>query len=379
MAVSIFSDDQKPSITDAASVALKYQKWSIERGSDKDSEQTRVVILPATLVSTDRFNYQSNYYRVRFGPPILITEAYLNDESANNLEALQRLIVSTHVEAAIIAPDQETLFAMHAARDLLWDRVNAINLDEFVSVSQTYLVDLLSNGIPLNIQKTKQILLEYHVMLQLMHLTDPIISSLPVPQVLDPDVPRSPIQFMQLSSFILTAVGSWLISNPVPDRLRRRPITGDLLRTGLIASNFCIRQLVVAWALLLGKWAPHQIDPYIEVLMQHAAQTFFKLSRMDHHMFDLLDTPQLEGVSFEVGQLPVLRLVQLTVQSWSRAILALNDFFEELEMLGVGVTLRASTHLSHTFGNSNGQRTVSKMLKFLHWKGLNIPASYSMD
>ncbi|PBK78952.1 hypothetical protein ARMGADRAFT_1041151, partial [Armillaria gallica] len=184
---------------------------------------------------------------------------------------------------------------------------------------------------------------------------------------------------MQLSSFILTAVGSWLIGKPVPDRLHRRPITGDSLRTGLIASNFRVRRLVAAWALLLGEWAPHQIDPYIEVLVQHAAQTFFKLLRMDRHMFDLLDTPQLEGVSFEVGQLPVLRLVQLTVQSRSRAILALNDFFEELEMLGAGVTLRASAHLGRTFGNSDGQRTVGEMLKFLRWKGLNIPASYSMD
>ncbi|SJL15209.1 uncharacterized protein ARMOST_18695 [Armillaria ostoyae] len=418
-AVPIFSDNQKPSITDAASVALKYQKWLIERGSDKDSEQTRVVILPATLVSTDQFNYQSSII-IEFGSPILITEAYLNDESMNNLEVLQRSIASAQVEAAINAPDQEMLFAMHAARDLLWDRVNAINLDEFVSVSQM-LVDLLSNSVPLNIQKTKQILLEYYVMLQLTHLTDPIISSLPIPWALDPDVSGSPIQrilallalststilslihvppyclslVMQPSSFILTAVGSWLIGKPVPDRLRRRwyfltmaylilfclPVIFHVwsLEVPITASDFRVRRLVAAWALLLGEWALHQIDPYIEVLVQQAAQAFFKLSRMDRRMFDLLDTPQFEGVSFEVGQLPVLRLVQLTVQSRMRAMLALNDFFEELEMLGGRATLGASAHLSHTFGNSDGQRTVDEMLKFLHWKGLNIPASYSMD
>ncbi|KAK0488172.1 hypothetical protein EDD18DRAFT_1359859 [Armillaria luteobubalina] len=434
-AVPIFSDDQKSSMDDAASVALGYHKWLTRRGLIRDPEQTRVNVVPATLVTTDQFNYRSSVI-IEFGSPIPTTsEACLSDETMN-LEVLRKSIVSAQVEATIHALDQDTLFAMQAARDLLWGRVDAINIDEFVPVSQT-LVDLLSSDMPSNIQNTKRILVEYFIMLRLTNLTDSIISSLPVPRSLDPDVPGSPIHrilallalststilslihvppyclslVIRPSSFILTAVGSWLIRKPVPDQLRRRwccltlayltffcflvvshacsPRTLALTwllcyyslrawRRPIIASSSRIRRLVAAWALLLGRWAPHQVDSRLEIFLQHAIQTFCKLSSTDHRTFAPLDMSQFGGVSFGFERPPMLRLVLFTVQSRARAMVALADFFEELEKLGEGANLGTNAHLDRTFGNDN-DRTVGEILKFLRWKGLNIPQSYSLD
>ncbi|KAK0481004.1 hypothetical protein EDD18DRAFT_1363605 [Armillaria luteobubalina] len=130
-----------------------------------------------------------------------------------NLEVLRKSIISAQVEATINAPDQDTLFAMQAARDLLWGRVNVINIDEFVPVSQI-LVDLLSSSIPSNIQNMKQILVEYYIMLQLMNLMDSIISSLPIPWSLDPNVPGSPIHRILALLALLTSTILSLIHVP---------------------------------------------------------------------------------------------------------------------------------------------------------------------
>ncbi|KAK0187143.1 hypothetical protein F5146DRAFT_1142066 [Armillaria mellea] len=131
MAIPIFSDEQISSMDDGASVALGYHKWLKGQGSVRDPEQICVNVVPATLVTTNQFHYQSSVI-IKFRSPILITlKTCLSDESMN-LEVLRKSIVCTQVEATINAPDQDTLFTMQAARDLLWGGVNTLNLDEFV-------------------------------------------------------------------------------------------------------------------------------------------------------------------------------------------------------------------------------------------------------
>ncbi|KAK0191938.1 hypothetical protein F5146DRAFT_999196 [Armillaria mellea] len=231
-------------------------------------------------------------------------------------------------------------------------------------------------------------------MLQLTNLTDGIVSSLPIPWSLDPDVPGSLIHrtlallalltstilllihvppyclslVIQPSSFILIAVGSWLICKPVPNQLHRRC---DF--SCIPAKNTCLYMA----ALLLFSTCMAQANHCLQLL--HAIQTFYKLSKIDHHTFAPLDTSQLGGVSFEFGWPPMLRLVLFTVQLHARAMMALADFFEELEKLGEGANLGATAHLGRTFGNNNRERTIDEILKFLRCKGVNIPQSYLMD
>jgi glycerol-3-phosphate O-acyltransferase/dihydroxyacetone phosphate acyltransferase len=93
------------------------------------------------------------------------------------------------------------------ARDLMWEDPKSINLDEFVTVSQTYvpisqsclfliylfssrLVDLFSTpDITSNFSAVKRHLLEYYSLLQTIGLTNSVLSNLPLPRSLDPNHP----------------------------------------------------------------------------------------------------------------------------------------------------------------------------------------------
>jgi len=77
------------------------------------------------------------------------------------------------------------------AKDLLWEGDRAINLDDFVPVSQT-LVDLFSNSdvVP-NFNNVRRHLLTYYSLLQSSHLTNSVLNSLPLPRSLDPNTPAT--------------------------------------------------------------------------------------------------------------------------------------------------------------------------------------------
>jgi len=105
------------------------------------------------------------------------------------VKRLTRAIESELVEASVNAPDWDTLYAARMARDILWEGTKSINLDEFVPISQT-LVDLFStpDASP-NFNSAKRNLLEYYSLLQSSHLTNSVLSSLPLPRSLDPNIP----------------------------------------------------------------------------------------------------------------------------------------------------------------------------------------------
>jgi glycerol-3-phosphate O-acyltransferase/dihydroxyacetone phosphate acyltransferase len=79
----------------------------------------------------------------RFGRAITVDEYmddYLSGDEDRMRSAAKRItqrIKSEWLEITINADDWDTLFAARMARDLLWDKPRSINLDDFVSITQT--------------------------------------------------------------------------------------------------------------------------------------------------------------------------------------------------------------------------------------------------
>lgn len=83
---------------------------------------------------------------MEFGRPISVDEyidEYMSGDEDKMRSAAKRLtkrVLSEWLEITINAPDWDTLFAARMARDLLWEKSRSINLDEFVAITQTYVV-----------------------------------------------------------------------------------------------------------------------------------------------------------------------------------------------------------------------------------------------
>ncbi|KAK0194937.1 hypothetical protein F5146DRAFT_1023500 [Armillaria mellea] len=176
----------------AAWAALEYTKWLKE--NPKKAPPTEVKIIPAAIVYTNKSKYRSNVI-VEFGRPISM-DAYLqqfNDPTEGEprlaAKALTRTLENELIESTINASDWDTLYTARMARDLLWTDEKSINMDEFVIISQT-LVDLFSttDATP-NFVSAKRNLLEYYSLLQSANLTNSVLSRMPLPRSLDPNVP----------------------------------------------------------------------------------------------------------------------------------------------------------------------------------------------
>ncbi|KAJ7646636.1 hypothetical protein FB45DRAFT_890970 [Roridomyces roridus] len=175
----------------AAWAALEYTKW-IQANPEKS--QKPVVIVPAAIVYTNKTKYRSNVV-VEFGRPITMDpyfEQFCSEVEGEPRAAVKRLtkaIEATLVSSTINGPDWDTLYAARMARDIMWEGDRSINLDEFVPISQT-LVDIFSTPNPTpNFQSVKRHLLEYYSLLQSTHLTNSVLSNLPLPRTLDPNTP----------------------------------------------------------------------------------------------------------------------------------------------------------------------------------------------
>ncbi|KAJ7028561.1 hypothetical protein C8F04DRAFT_62710 [Mycena alexandri] len=173
----------------AAWAALEYTKW-IHESPEKNLRPLTVV--SAAIVYTNKSKYRSDVV-VEYGPPITM-EPYIDQfmsevEGASRaaVKRLSRAIEAGLVGATINGPDWDTLYAARMARDIMWEGDKSINLDEFVPISQT-LVDLFSTPNPTpNFKFVKRCLLEYYSLLQSTHLTNSVLSNLPLPRTLDPN------------------------------------------------------------------------------------------------------------------------------------------------------------------------------------------------
>jgi len=95
------------------------------------------------------------------------------------------------------------------ARDLIWTEDKSISLDDFVVISQT-LVDLFSTPDPTpDFASVKRSLLEYYSLLQTTNLTNSVLSTLPLPQTLDPNHPTPlPSRLRTLSVLVRDSMAS---------------------------------------------------------------------------------------------------------------------------------------------------------------------------
>lgn len=188
----------------AAWAALEYTKWAAENGVKGPG----VRIVPAAIVYTNKSKYRSSVI-MTFGEPVSMDEykeQFFSDlEGAPRAAAkrLTRTIERELVEATINAPDWDTLYSARMARDLLWEDERSIDLEEFVTISQT-LVDLFSttDATP-NFSTVRRHLLGYYSLLQSTNLTNSVLSSLPLPPTLSPSHPAPlPSRLLTLSVLI---------------------------------------------------------------------------------------------------------------------------------------------------------------------------------
>ncbi|KAK7043165.1 hypothetical protein VNI00_008519 [Paramarasmius palmivorus] len=199
----------------AAWAALEYTKWAEEqRKLGKGEGLQDVVIIPAAIVYTNKSKYRSSVI-MEFGRPISMDpfkDQFLSaTEGAPRaaVKSLTRTLESALAENTVNAPNWDTLYAARMARDILWEDDKSIDLEEFVNVSQT-LVDLFSTpDVTPNVVSVRRHLLEYYSLLQSTNLTNSVLSSLPLPRLLDPNTPTPlPSRLYTLAIFVGGTVSS---------------------------------------------------------------------------------------------------------------------------------------------------------------------------
>ncbi|KAF8625412.1 hypothetical protein AX15_005376 [Amanita polypyramis BW_CC] len=178
----------------AAWAALEYLDW-VKNNHIRTPEQD-VRVIPAAIVYTNKSKYRSAVI-MEFGRPITMDsyrEEFFSVADGSRRSAVKRLtgvIETALMEMTINAPDWDTLYAARMTRDLLWEGENNIDLDDFISVSQT-LIDLFATpDVTPNLGAVRCHLLEYYSLLQSSHLTNSVLSSLPLPNSLDPNTPTT--------------------------------------------------------------------------------------------------------------------------------------------------------------------------------------------
>ncbi|KAJ7213017.1 hypothetical protein GGX14DRAFT_446036 [Mycena pura] len=188
----------------AAWAALEYAKMVHEH---PEGHLRPVTVVPAAIVYTNKTKYRSDVI-VEYGRPITM-ESYIEQFCSETegapraaVKRLTRAIESALVETTINGPDWDTLYVARMALNIMWDNKKFINLDEFVTISQT-LVDLFSTPDPTSdFKSVKRRLLEYYSLLQSTHLTNSVLSNLPLPRTLDPNTP-TPLPSRLLTVLIL--------------------------------------------------------------------------------------------------------------------------------------------------------------------------------
>ncbi|KZT63684.1 hypothetical protein DAEQUDRAFT_815496 [Daedalea quercina L-15889] len=359
----------------AAWAALEYAKWARENPSRVRPGAERPRIVTAAIVYTNKTKYRSNVRPslpfspfllflptpptrpllenadadpvcasgplqaiMEYGPPINMDpylDQFLSSEEGAPRTAVKRLTAALEqqlVETTINAPDWDTLYAARMARDLLWEDEKAISLDEFVPVSQT-LVDLFCTPdlVP-NLTAIKRHLLTYYSLLQSTNLTNSVLSSLPLPDTLDPHRPTPlPSRLFTLSllvrdtlalllglpfflgplllhvpAYIFARVGARLAEDEEETQAQNKVVFGLLLLLliypatffffwaflwytplGALASGALVvlvasyhnklvndnyervKRLVAAWRILVGVWIPKRWDLSLNALSQY--------------------------------------------------------------------------------------------------------------
>ncbi|KAI0355696.1 glycerol-3-phosphate-acyltransferase [Trametes cingulata] len=321
----------------AAWAALEYTKWARENPDKVKKGAENVMIIPAAIVYTNKSKYRSQVI-MEFGQPIKMDEyieQFLSEQEGAPRAAVKRLTAAIErelTEATINAPDWDTLYAARMARDLLWPEERSINLDDFVTISQT-LVDLFSTPdlVP-NINAIKRHLLTYYSLLESTHLTNAVLSSLPLPSTLDPRQPvplpsrlytlsllirdtfallvRLPFSIVPVvihaPAYVMGRVGARMVEDEEETQAQNKVVFGLLLLLMIYPAAFFFvwaflrytpigaivavafvflfalyhnkivndnyeraKRLVAAWRVLVGVWAPRKWDLSLSAVAQY--------------------------------------------------------------------------------------------------------------
>ncbi|KAI0360695.1 glycerol-3-phosphate-1-acyltransferase [Trametes cingulata] len=156
----------------ASRAALEYVVWAKET---KGGQKKKVQIVPVGIVYTDKSQYQSRVC-VRWGKPIDV-EAFAQEQISKDeasaheinsrplIKALSAEVEKRMLDLTINAPDWDTLYAVEAARDILWDDKERIPASHFVWISQNLISLFTDPHAAPSITKAKQSLLRYHSLL----------------------------------------------------------------------------------------------------------------------------------------------------------------------------------------------------------------------
>ncbi|KAG1739316.1 hypothetical protein EDB19DRAFT_1895530 [Suillus lakei] len=365
----------------AAWAALEYTKWAAENG-----------IIPAAIVYTNKS---------KFGEPVSMDEykeQFFSDlEGAPRAAAkrLTRAIERELVEATINAPDWDTLYTARMARDLLWEDERSIDLEEFVTISQT-LVDLFSTtDAAANFLTVRRHLLGYYSLLQSTNLTNSVLSSLPLPPTLSPSHPTPlPSRLLTLSVlirdtlaaltrlpfflfplllhtpvYVMGRIGARLVEHEEETQAQNKAVFGLLscmmiypatfwalwamlwyTGTGALVAAFTVwafayyhnrlingtlKRVIAAWRVLVGVWAPRRWELSLSALSQYT-------------------TPQVTDeplVKIARRRRPSSRrIMRHLLRARGEAVKALAEFLTTLEASGDGKNVIASIHLAKRFG-----------------------------
>ncbi|KAI0708950.1 glycerol-3-phosphate-acyltransferase [Cerioporus squamosus] len=333
-----YTEPQIMQIKDGAAwAALEYTKWAKENPDKVQQGAEEVMIIPAGIVYTNKSKYRSQVI-MEFGQPIRMEDymvQFMSGEDGAPRAAVKRLTAAIEREltqSTINAPDWDTLYTARMARDLLWPEERSINLDEFVPISQT-LVDLFSTSdlVP-NINAIRRHLLTYYSLLESTHLTNAVLSSLPLSAALDPRQPVTvpsrlytlsilirdsvalllPLPFsiipliLHAPAYVMGRFGARLVEDEEETQAQNKVVFGLLLLLmiypaafffvwaflwytpvgALVALTFVFgfamyhnwlindtydraKRLVAAWRILVGVWAPKRWDMSLNALAQY--------------------------------------------------------------------------------------------------------------
>ncbi|THH02962.1 hypothetical protein EW145_g6650, partial [Phellinidium pouzarii] len=460
--------------------ALEYMKW-VKENPDKATKKDAVVV-PAAIVYTNKSKYRSEVI-IEFGEPISLKDyevQFLSKVEGEPRAAVKRLtqrIESDLTRFTINAPDWDTLYIARMARSLLWEKSKSINLDDFVSITQT-LVDLFSTpGATANMVHVKRRLLEYYSLLQSSRLTNSALSSLPLPKTLDPrraePLPsrlrtlflllRDTLSVLvRLPFFLFPLVlhlpaylaGRWaagLVEDEEETQAQFKVVFGLLFLvmiypavffflwalfwytpTGavvaavtvwlfavyhvkLIDDNYQhVKQLVAAWRVLVGVWAPKKSELSMTALQQYTIPKRPPVSPWIDKKPGNLSTPSITPSSdsscpsipspsppaaepsadpstsgsksrTRKRQPPTRRLVRHVLRARAEAARALASFFHQLESAPDDKRVHASAHLARLSPASTpgpqgpppgqglqGFRYAREVVAFLRTRGAKI-------
>ncbi|KAH7916613.1 hypothetical protein BJ138DRAFT_1139465 [Hygrophoropsis aurantiaca] len=402
----------------AAYAALEYTKWSQEN-PEQLKIGTPVMIVPAAIVYTNKSKYRSDVI-MEFGRPITMDdykEQYLSGVEGSARSAAKRLTATIErelIDATVNAPDWDTLYAARMARDLLWEDEGSIDLDDFVTISQT-LVDLFStkDATP-NFSAVRRNLLEYYSLLQSTNLTNSVLSSLPLPRSLDPNHPtplpsrlltlsilvsdtlavliRLPFFFFPLivhmPVYVMGRLGASLVEHEEETQAQNKVVFGLLFllmiypatfwllwaffwytSTGALVSFVTVwlfafyhnklindnyqrlKRVIAAWRVLVGVWAPKRWELPLAALSQYTTpQIPPENPWIDKNKATVKSSPAQEPPAKSRRRPSSRRIMRHVLRARGEAVKALASFLHQLESAGDGKKVEASIHLAKLYG-----------------------------